>query len=166
MAPTIWPSTMMGSAPGLREVAHERRRQVLAAADPLVGLRGGAAPAQGRLRLQQSGIDGVGGAPCMAWDSTTLPPQSRIAMATTCLFCSAQAEQASTRARAPALEMILIVVVACVGEMAGACWACNDASGNRANPATTRDRNAVFFTWNPPWHRYACLAAFSGQPLR
>src|ERR1700758_5319551 len=60
-------------------------------------------------------------APCMACDSRTLPPQSRIAMATTCLFCSAHAEQASTRARAPALEMILILVVACFAEMAGAC---------------------------------------------
>src|SRR5512134_704721 len=41
-----------------------------------------------------------------------LPPQSKTAMATTCLFCSAQAVQASARARAPALEMTLISLVA------------------------------------------------------
>src|SRR5512141_3433460 len=52
------------------------------------------------------------GAPSMAWDSMRLPPQSRIAIATTCLFCSAQALQASTKARAPALEMTLISLVA------------------------------------------------------
>ncbi len=37
-------------------------------------------------------------APSMAWDSMRFPPQSRIAMATICLFCSAQAEQASAKA--------------------------------------------------------------------
>src|SRR5438128_7626687 len=53
------------------------------------------------------------GAPSMAWDSMRLPPQSRIAIATICLFCSAQAVQASAMARAPALEMILMSLVAC-----------------------------------------------------
>src|SRR6266446_6879956 len=56
------------------------------------------------------------GAPSMAWDSIRLPPQSRIAIATICLFCTAQAVQASARARAPALEMILMSLVACIAE--------------------------------------------------
>src|SRR5229473_3324616 len=51
-------------------------------------------------------------APSMAWDSMRLPPQSRIAIATTCLFCWAQAVQASAKARAPALEMTLTSLVA------------------------------------------------------
>src|SRR5215813_118414 len=53
------------------------------------------------------------GAPSIACDSMRLPPQSRIAMATTCLFFSAQAAQASTRARAPALEITLMSLVNC-----------------------------------------------------
>ena len=52
-------------------------------------------------------------APSMAWDSIRLPPQSKTAIATVCLFFAAQAEQASTRARAPALEMILMSLVIC-----------------------------------------------------
>src|SRR5689334_24105974 len=51
------------------------------------------------------------GAPSMACDSMRLPPQSRIAIATICLFCSAQALQASTKARAPALDITLISLV-------------------------------------------------------
>src|SRR5258706_11456952 len=56
------------------------------------------------------------GAPSMAWDSMRLPPQSRIAIATISLFCSAQAVQASAKARAPALEITLMSLVACVAE--------------------------------------------------
>src|SRR5215471_7045461 len=56
------------------------------------------------------------GAPSMAWDSTRFPPQSRIAMATVCLFFSAQAAHASTRARAPALEMTLMSLVSCLAK--------------------------------------------------
>src|SRR5262245_22644550 len=56
------------------------------------------------------------GAPSIACDSTRLPPQSRIAIATICLFFSAQAEHASTRARAPALEIILMSLVICIAE--------------------------------------------------
>ena len=44
-------------------------------------------------------------APSMACESMRLPPQSRIAIATTSLFRSAQAAQASASARAPALEI-------------------------------------------------------------
>src|SRR5467141_292716 len=50
-------------------------------------------------------------APSMAWDSMRLPPQSRIAIATIFLFCSAQAAQASAKARAPALDMTLMSLV-------------------------------------------------------
>src|ERR1051326_4145337 len=56
------------------------------------------------------------GAPSMACDSIRLPPQSRIAMATVCLFFSAQAAHASARARAPALEMILMSRVFCIAD--------------------------------------------------
>src|SRR3974377_721189 len=56
------------------------------------------------------------GAPCIACDSIRFPPQSRTAMATTCLFFSAHAAHASTSALAPAVEMILISVVAWLGE--------------------------------------------------
>src|SRR5690348_18491234 len=58
-----------------------------------------------------------GAAPSMACDSIRLPPQSSTAMATVVLFFSAQAVQPSTRPRAPAELMILIVRV---GELAGA----------------------------------------------
>src|SRR5262249_28092431 len=54
------------------------------------------------------------GAPSMACDSMRLPPQSRIAIATMSLFFSAHAEHASTRARAPALEMTLMSLVSCI----------------------------------------------------
>src|SRR5215831_16981478 len=60
------------------------------------------------------------GAPSIAWDSMRLPPQSRIAIATICLFFSAHAAQASTRARAPALEMTLTSLVNCIAEASAA----------------------------------------------
>ena len=52
-----------------------------------------------------------GATPSMAWDSMRLPPQSRMAMATVCLFCSAHSVQASAIARAPALEISLMSLV-------------------------------------------------------
>src|SRR6202049_5055268 len=64
------------------------------------------------------------GAPSMAWDSMRFPPQSRIAIATTCLFCSAQAVQASAMARAPALEMTLMSLVACIADA----WAAKETA--------------------------------------
>src|SRR5215831_4954447 len=60
------------------------------------------------------------GAPSMACDSIRLPPQSRIAIATTCLFFSAHAAHWSTRARAPALEMTLMSLVNCIAEASAA----------------------------------------------
>src|SRR5215471_8156072 len=65
------------------------------------------------------------GAPSMACDSMRLPPQSRIAIATVCLFFSAHAEHASTRARAPALEISLMSRVGwtdCAAEASSANW--------------------------------------------
>src|SRR5262249_38246848 len=56
------------------------------------------------------------GAPYIAWDSIRLPPQSRIAIATICLFFSAHDAQASTSALAPALEMTLMSLVNCIAE--------------------------------------------------
>src|SRR5688572_15397914 len=50
----------------------------------------------------------LAGAPSIACESMTLPPQSMIDIATTSLFRSAQAMHASARALAPALEMTLI----------------------------------------------------------
>jgi hypothetical protein len=56
------------------------------------------------------------GAPSMTWDSMTLPPQSRTAIATICLFCSAHLIHASAMARAPALEIVLMSLIggACI----------------------------------------------------
>src|SRR5262249_26516506 len=56
------------------------------------------------------------GAPSMAWDSIRFPPQSKTAIATICLFFSAHSAHASTRARAPALEMTLMSLVNCMAE--------------------------------------------------
>ena len=50
-------------------------------------------------------------APSIAWNSMRLPPQSTTAMATTSLFFSAHAVQASASARPPALEMIVMSLV-------------------------------------------------------
>src|SRR6185436_2252449 len=50
-------------------------------------------------------------APSIAWNSMRLPPQSMTAMATTSLFFSAHAVQASASARPPALEMIVMSLV-------------------------------------------------------
>src|SRR4051812_3401932 len=51
------------------------------------------------------------GAPSMACDSMRLLPQSRIAIATICLFRSAHAVHASASARAPALETTVTSLV-------------------------------------------------------
>src|SRR5580700_8049753 len=75
------------------------------------------------------------GAPSMACDSMRLPPQSRIAIATICLFCSAQTLQASTKARAPALDMTLISLVVlrslddCFAGVERACCCARDGAG-------------------------------------
>src|SRR5688572_24227192 len=58
--------------------------------------------------FQSDVLMAFGAAPSIACDSMTLPPQSRIVMATIVLFCSAHAVQASASARAPALEMTLM----------------------------------------------------------
>src|SRR5439155_24751441 len=80
------------------------------------------------------------GAPSMAWDSMRLPPQSRIAIATTCLFCSAQAVQASAKARAPALEMTLI---SRVGDAARD--GCCATKGTHTALVNVRSKQAVCF---------------------
>src|SRR4249919_3958491 len=63
------------------------------------------------------------GAPSMACDSMRLPPQSRIAIATICLFRSAHAVQASASARAPALETTLTSLVSLTSAGAAVCFA-------------------------------------------
>src|SRR5947199_9628256 len=50
-------------------------------------------------------------APSMACDWIRLPPHSKTAIDTVCLFFAAHAEQASTKARAPALAMMLMSVL-------------------------------------------------------
>src|SRR6266404_2044912 len=52
------------------------------------------------------------GAPSMAWDSMRFPPQSRIAIATIFLFCSAQAAQFFFFKQKTAYEMTLMSLVA------------------------------------------------------
>src|SRR4029077_14965327 len=83
------------------------------------------------------------GAPSIAWDSMRLPPQSRIAIATIWLFCSAQAVQASAMARAPALEMTLISRVGLSSFDAGltgvertCCCAADCKGSDRVSPKT------------------------------
>src|SRR5438309_6034485 len=100
-----------GKRARLWEVAHEDRRQILAAPDHLVGLRGGRRQRKADFAFNSAVSIAFIGAASIAWDSMRLPPQSRIAMATICLFCSAQAVQASAKARAPALDMTLISLV-------------------------------------------------------
>src|SRR5439155_13421441 len=80
------------------------------------------------------------GAPSMAWDSMRLPPQSRIAIATICLFFSAHAAHASTRARAPVLEMILMSLVSCIAE---ASWA-KEAVTNTQSESTQCRMRIIF----------------------
>jgi hypothetical protein len=66
-------------------------------------------------------------APSMAWDSMTLPPQSRMAIATIVLLRSAHAMHASVSARAPALEMILMSRVSRTSPRVWAAAVTNDA---------------------------------------
>src|SRR4029079_14163877 len=106
-----WPLTTMGSAPG----CGKSFMKVGARFSPLrtILLVSEVARRQRKADFAFSSAVSIEfiGAPSMAWDSTRLPPQSRIALATICLFFSAHAEQASARARAPALEMILMSLV-------------------------------------------------------
>src|ERR1700730_10413273 len=112
IAPMTWPLTMMGSAPGCGKscmkvgAKFSPLRTILLVSE--VGRR------QRKADFAFNGAVSIAfiGAPSMAWDSMRLPPQSRIAIATICLFCSAQAVQASAKARAPALDMTLISLVA------------------------------------------------------
>jgi len=59
-------------------------------------------------------------APSMAWDSIRLPPQSSTAIAIVTLRWVAHSVQASTMARAPSLEMTLMVRVACIADASAA----------------------------------------------
>src|ERR1700739_945244 len=113
MAPTTWPSTVLGSAPG----CGKSRMNVGARFSPLrtILLVSEVARRQRSADLAFSNAVSIAfiAAPSMACDSTRFPPQSRIAIATVCLFCCAQAEQASTKARTLWLEMILTTLVSC-----------------------------------------------------
>src|SRR5262245_22933851 len=116
IAPITWPLTMIGSAPGCGKsfmkvgARFSPLRTILFVSD--VGRRHRKADFAFSRAVSMAFI----GAPSMAWDSMRLPPQSKIAIATTSLFFSAQAEHASTRARAPALEMTLTSRVNCIAE--------------------------------------------------
>ncbi len=79
-----------------------------------------------------------GAEPSMAWDSIRFPPQSRTAIARVTWFFSAQAVQPSTRPRAPAELMILIVRV---GDAAGAAQL--SAVIVTANKAESENRQAL-----------------------
>src|ERR1019366_4211429 len=70
--------------------------------------------------------------------------------ATTCLFCSAQAVQASAKARAPALEMTVISLVSArsfVACFAGAacCCACNGTCRDSISPVTVPEMTSILF---------------------
>src|SRR5438094_5328922 len=113
IAPITWPFTTIGSAPGCGKsfmnvgARFSPLRTILFVSD--VGRRHRNAD----LAFSRAVSMAFAAAPSMAWDSIRLPPQSKTAIATVCLFFAAQAEQASTRARAPALEMILMSLVIC-----------------------------------------------------
>src|SRR5437870_7058793 len=113
IAPITWPFTTIGSAPGCGKsfmnvgARFSPLRTILFVSD--VGRRHRNAD----LAFSRAVSMAFAAAPSMAWDSIRLPPQSKTAIATVCLFFEAQAEQASTRARAPALEMILMSLVIC-----------------------------------------------------
>src|SRR6202521_2255944 len=112
IAPTTWPLTTTGSAPG----CGKSFMKVGAKFSPLrtILLVSEVARRQRKADFAFKSAVSIAfiGAPSMAWDSMRLPPQSRIAIATICLFCSAQAVQASAKARAPALETTLMSLVA------------------------------------------------------
>src|SRR5579871_916459 len=108
IAPITCPLTTIGSAPGCGESCME----VGARFSPLrtILFVSEVARRQRKADLAFSRAVSIAfmGAPSMACDSMRLPPQSKTAIATVCLFCSAHALQASTKARAPALEINLI----------------------------------------------------------
>src|SRR3989454_747943 len=116
IAPTTWPLITTGSAPGCGKsfmkvgAKFSPLRTILFVSE--VGRRQRKADFAFKSAVSMAFI----AAPSMACDSIRLPPQSRIAIATVSLFFSAQAEQASTRARAPALEMTLTSLVNCIAE--------------------------------------------------
>src|SRR5262249_32636607 len=120
IAPMTWPLIMIGSAPGWGK----SRMNVGARFSPLrtslfvsdVARRQRSAD----FAFNKAVSMAFAGAPSIAWDSMRLPPQSRIAIATTCLFFSAHAAHWSTRARAPALEMTLTSLVSCCAEASAA----------------------------------------------
>src|SRR5579871_5574411 len=84
-----------------------------------------------------------GAAPSIACDSIRLPPQSRTAMATVVLFFCAQAVQPSTRPRAPAELMILMVRVGADAGAASA-LAATEIASNVANEAKEARMRMVF----------------------
>src|SRR5438093_11146603 len=113
IAPTTWPLITTGSAPGCGKsfmkvgAKFSPLRTILLVSD--VGRRQRKADFAFNNAVSMAFI----GAPSIACDSMRLPPQSKIAIATTSLFFSPQAAQASTRARAPELEMTLTSLVNC-----------------------------------------------------
>src|SRR5437667_11821699 len=120
IAPTTWPLITTGSAPGCGKsfmkvgAKFSPLRTILFVSE--VGRRQRKADFAFNSAVSMAFIR----RPSMAWDSIRFPPQSKIAIATVCLFWAAQAEQASTRARAPALEMSLTSLVNCIADASAA----------------------------------------------
>src|SRR3954471_21440051 len=103
----------------------------------------GRRPRRAFLALTRGVSIAFGAEPSMAWDSIRFPPQSRTAMATVVLFFWAQAVQPSTRPRAPAELMILMVRV---GEAAGAAIASapTEIASRAASEAKEARRRMLF----------------------
>src|SRR2546423_4541402 len=118
IAPITWPLSTMGTAPGGGKsfmkvgARFSPLRTILLVSD--VGRR----QRRADFALSSAVSMAFPAAPSMACDSTTLPPQSRIAIATVSLFCWAHAVQASASARAPALEMTVTVLVSLTSPVA------------------------------------------------
>src|SRR5262245_4752657 len=106
IAPISWPLIKMGRAPGCGKsfmkvgARFSPLRTILLVSE--VGRRHRNADFAFNSAVSIAFI----GAPSIAWNSMRFPPQSRIAIATVCLFFSAQAEQGSTRSRAPEIKIV------------------------------------------------------------
>src|SRR5258708_18327418 len=112
IAPMTWLLTTIGSAPGCGKSCMKVGAKFSPLRTILLVSEVGRRQRKADLAFNSAVSIAFIGAPSMAWDSMRLPPQSRIAIATIFLFCSAQAEHESAKARAPALAITLISLVA------------------------------------------------------
>src|SRR5215467_11575858 len=80
----------------------------------------------------------------------TFPPQSSTAIATTCLFFSAQDAHASTRARAPALEITLMFRVICCADRSAAAETTNSRQSGSSKNRLRMESSSEFGSFRIP----------------